>query len=68
MIGTGVIEHRKPEEVSEEQGLLERELNGEIHIISFCGEFYKIRSNQWLSKSRQHQENENSIPSKKDTF
>lgn len=52
MIGTGVIEHRQPEEVSEEQGLLERELYGEIHIISFCREFYKFRSNQWLSKSR----------------
>lgn len=41
---------RQPEEVGEESSILEKEVNGEIQIISFCMEFHKIMSSKCFSK------------------
>ena len=40
---TGLKNKRQPEEISEESGLLEIELNGEIHITSVLGYLTKLR-------------------------
>ena len=42
VIVTSFIENIQSVEVAEESRLLERDLNGEIHIISFLGNFTKL--------------------------
>ena len=51
-IVTCFIENIQSVEVVEESRLLETELNGEIHIISFIMEFYKITNKTCFSQCK----------------